>query len=47
MDSWKESLTKFLDDFNRFHPSLKFINELSEKSVTFLDLNVNLSNVMM
>ena len=40
----KESLTKFLDDFNRFHPNLKFTHEFSEKSVTFLDLNVNLSS---
>ena len=40
----KESLIKFLDDFNRFHPNLKFTHEISEKSVTFLDLNVNLSN---
>ena len=40
----KESLTKFLDDFNRFHPNLKFTHEFSEKSVTFLHLNVNLSN---
>ena len=40
----KESLTKFLDDFNRFHLNLKFPHEFSEKSVTFLDLNVNLSN---
>ena len=30
--------------FNRFHPNLKFTHEFSEKSVTFLDLYVNLSN---
>ena len=38
------SLTKFLDDFNRFHHNLKFTYEFSEKSFTFLDLNVSLSN---
>ena len=29
----KESFTNFLDDFNRFHPNLKFTLEFSEKSV--------------
>ena len=40
----KEKLNKFLEDFNKFHPNLKFTHEFSEKNVTFLDLIVKLSN---
>ena len=40
----RESLQTFIDDLNTFHPNLKFTHEFSEKSVTFLDLKVNLSN---
>ena len=40
----EENLREFLEEFNKFHPNIKFTHEFSEENVTFLDLNVKLSN---
>ena len=40
----EENLREFLEEFNKFHPNIKFKHEVSEENVTFLDLNVKLSN---
>ena len=33
----EESLEKFLEEFNKFHPNLKFTGEKSEEKINFLD----------
>ena len=33
----EESLEKFLEEFNKFHPNLKFTCEKSEEKINFLD----------
>ena len=37
----KEELERFIDFVNSFHPALKFTWEISETSVTFLDINIS------
>ena len=37
----KEELERFLGFVNSFHPALKFTWEISETSVTFLDINIS------
>ena len=38
----QEKLEGFLDNFNKFHPNLRFTHEYSRKHVTFLDLDVKI-----
>ena len=38
----QEKLEEFLDNFNKFHPNLRFTHEYSRKNVTFLDLDVKI-----
>ena len=38
----QENLKEFLDNFNKFHPDLKFTHEYGRKHVTFLDLDVKI-----
>ena len=38
----QEKLEGFLDNFNKFHPNLRFNHEHSRKHVTFLDLDVKI-----
>ena len=38
------SLKNFMMEFNNFNPNINFICEFSEASISFLDLNVKLSN---
>ena len=40
----QDKLEQFLVDFNKFHPSLKFMHESREKNVTFLDVDVKYLN---
>ena len=40
----QSKLEQFLDDFNKFHPSLKFTHGSSRKNATFLDVDVKLLN---
>ena len=42
MDAWSKKLKVFLKGLNKFHPNLKFTNDLSEENVAFLDLKVKL-----
>ena len=37
----KEELERFIGFVNSFHPALKFTWEISETSVTFLDINIS------
>ena len=39
----KEKLQKFLNDFNKYHPNIKFTRVFDEESISFLDLKVSLS----
>ena len=39
----EEKLASFIDDFNSYHPNIKFTHEPNKKHIPFLDLNVNLS----
>ena len=38
----KESLKKFLNKLNSFHPTIKFIAEYSKETIDFLDVNIRL-----
>ena len=38
----QEKLKGFLDNFNKFHPNLRFTHQYSRKNVTFLDLDVKI-----
>ena len=38
----REKLEGYLDNFNKFHPNLRFTLEYSRKNVTFLDLDVKI-----
>ena len=38
----QEKLEGSLDNFNKFHPNLRFTHEYSRKHVTFLDLDVKI-----
>ena len=40
----EKSLKKFIMEFNKFNPNIKFTYELSEESINFLDLNVKFSS---
>ena len=40
----QDKLEQFLDDLNKFHPSIKFTHESSRKNVTFLDIDVKFLN---
>ena len=40
----KEELERFIGFVNSFHPALKFTLEISETSVTFLDINISVQN---
>ena len=40
----KEELEQFISFVNSFHPALKFIWEISETSVTFLDINISVQD---
>ena len=40
----KEELERFIGFVNSFHPALKFTWEISETSVTFLDINISVQN---
>ena len=39
----KEELKRFMEKFNNFTPNLRFIYESSEKSISFLDLIITVS----
>ena len=36
-------LASFMKEFNNYHPNIKFTYELNKENITFLDLNVSLS----
>ena len=38
----QEKLERFLDNFNKFHPNLRFTHKYSRKNVTFLDLDIKI-----
>ena len=38
----EESLEKFLNKLNSFHPTIKFTAECSKATITFLDVNIRL-----
>ena len=38
----EESLEKFLNKLNTFHPTIKFTAEYSKETINFLDVNVRL-----
>ena len=38
----EESLEKFLNKLNSFHPTIKFIPEYSKETINFLDVNITL-----
>ena len=38
----EESLEKFLNKLNTFHPTIKFTAEYSKEAINFLDVNVRL-----
>ena len=40
----KEELERFIGFVNSFHPALKFTWEISENSVTFLDINISVQD---
>ena len=40
----KEKLSSFLEDFNKFHPNIKFFHEFRKGSIHSLKLNVRLSD---
>ena len=40
----KEELERFIGFVNSFHPALKFTWEISETSVTFLDINISVQD---
>ena len=40
----KEELEQFIGFVNSFHPALKFTWEISETSVTFLDINISVQD---
>ena len=40
----KVRLENFFDDFNKFHPNLKFTHESCRNNVTFSDLDAKLLN---
>ena len=40
----KEELRKFMETFNNFTPNLRFTYEYSEKSISFLDLIITVSD---
>ena len=40
----ENSLKNFMMKFNNFNPNIKFTDEFSEVSISFLDLNVKLSS---
>ena len=37
----KEKLSPFLEDWNKFHPNIKFTHGTSEESIHFLDLRLD------
>ena len=39
----KDKLEKFLNNFNNYHPNIKFSYEFNKESISFLDLKVSLS----
>ena len=41
----EESLKKFLNKLNSFHPTIKFTTEYSKETINFLDVNVRLVGV--
>ena len=38
----EESLEKFLEDLNKFHPNLKFTYEKSKEKINFLDVVIQI-----
>ena len=38
----EESLEKFLNKLNSFHPAIKFTAEYSKETINFLDVNIRL-----
>ena len=36
----KEELEKFIENLNKFHPTIKFTYDISETTVSFLDVKV-------
>ena len=38
----EESLKKFLEELNKLHPKLKFINEKSKEQINFLDVVIKI-----
>ena len=40
----KEEFKKFMENFNNFTPNLRFMYEYSEKSISFLDLIITVSD---
>ena len=38
----EESLEKFLNKLNSFHPTIKFTAEYSKETINFLDVNIRL-----
>ena len=38
----EESLEKFLEDLNKFHPNLKFTYEKSKEKINFLDVVIKI-----
>ena len=38
----EESLEKFLDKLNNFHPTITFTSEYSKETINFLDVNITL-----
>ena len=38
----EESLEKFLNKLNGFHPTIKFTAECSKETINFLDVNIRL-----
>ena len=39
----KEKLESSWEDFNNYHPNIKFTHEFNKESIPFLDLKVSLS----